>query len=323
MTVEVPTRDDIGRAAEAIAPHVRHTPVIELDGEPLGLDITLIVKLEYLQVSGSFKGRGAAHFLATQPIGAEGVVAASGGNHGAAVAWAARRFGHAAHIFVPSTATPAKVERLRDLGADIHLVGETYDDALEASITYLADHEATRVEAFDHPVIMAGAGTCARELDLDSGRDGGRGLDAVLLACGGGGLSGGAAAWFGKGGTRVVACETEGTASYAKAREAGELVDIAVSGLAADSLGAKRLGALPWKALRAADAASAVVTDSDLIAAQRLIWDWLRVVVEPGAAAPVAALSSGAWRPTPGARVGLVLCGANVASPLAIPAAVA
>ena len=297
---------EVDAAAVAVRPHVRRTPVVELAGEELGIDGELVLKLEFLQHSGSFKARGAAHFLATQPISDEGVVAASGGNHGAAVAWAARELGHVAHIFVPTIASPAKIERLRGYGAEVHQVGEVYADALAASREFLVSHAATQIHAYDDPVVMAGAGTCARELDSQAPD-----LDAVLMACGGGGLSGGAAAWFGHR-VELVACETHGTATYAAAVAAGEPVDVAVTGIAADALGATRLGETPWRALSAVEATSVLVTDDALIAARDLLWDRLRVVVEPAAAAPVAALAAGAWRPRQaGARVGIVLCGAN------------
>jgi len=305
------TAQDIDAAAAAIAPHVRHTPVIEIPGETVGLDATLVFKLEYLQVTGAFKARGAVHYVATQEIAPTGIVAASGGNHGAAVAYAARRFHHDAHIFVPTTANPAKVERLVDLHAHVHSVGTTYPEAYEASLAYLAEHEATSIAAFDDPVVMAGAGTVAREFDLDT-RAGG-GLDAMLVAVGGGGLAAGSAAWCGER-IPVIGCETVGTASYAAALEAGGPVPVPISGVAADHLGAT-IGHLPWATMSAAGVRSVVVTDDDVLAAQSRLWRLLRVVVEPGVAAPFAALLTGRFRPPAGARVGVVLCGANVVVP--------
>lgn len=299
-------RDDIERAAEHIGPLIRATPIIEVPGSEIGIDATLVIKLEYLQHSGSFKARGATHYVVTQPIADDGLVAASGGNHGAAVAWAAGRFGHEAHIFVPTTASPAKVDRLRQYGATVHQTGAVYGDALAASRRHLAEHAATSIHAYDDPVVMAGAGTCARELDLAAPE-----LDAVLLACGGGGLSGGTAAWYGDQ-TEVVAVETEGTATYAAARAAGAAVDVEVSGVAADALGATRIGATPFRALTASDTTSVIVDDDAVIAARGHLWRWLRTVVEPATAAPLAALMSGAWKPrSPGDRIGIVLCGAN------------
>ena len=299
-------RDAIDRAAEVLADLVRRTPTIEVAGAEIGLDATLVLKLEFLQHSGSFKARGAGHFVATQTIAPSGLVAASGGNHGAAVAWAARRFGHAANIFVPTTSTPAKVAKLRQFGATVHEVGSVYRDALEASRRYVEANHATTIHAYDDPVVMAGAGTCARELDQQA-----PGLDAVLLACGGGGLSGGTAAWY-QDRAEIVAVETPGTATFAAARAAGAPVDVDVSGVVADALGATRVGATPFRSLQVADATSVVVDDADVVAARHHLWNWLRVVVEPAAAAPLAALMTGAWRPrSPGDRVGVVLCGAN------------
>ncbi len=319
----VPTPEDITAAAAAIKPHVRLTPVIEIAGDTLGIDATLVFKLEYLQVTGAFKARGAVHYVATQPIADAGIVAASGGNHGAAVAFAAQRFRHEAHIFVPTTANPSKVERLVDLNAHVHSVGSTYPEAYAASLTYLAEHEATSIAAFDDPVVMAGAGTVAREFDLATRGDGG--LDAMLVAVGGGGLAGGAAAWC-EDRIPVIGCETVGTASFAAALEAGGPVAVPISGVAADHLGAT-IGAVPWESLTRHGVRSVVVTDDDVLAAQARLWRLLRVVVEPGVAAPFAALLTGRWVPEPGSRVGVVLCGANVVSPIssisAVPAPVA
>lgn len=308
------TPHDIDLAAAAIAPHVRHTPVIEVPGTTIGIDATLVFKLEFLQVTGAFKARGACHYVATQPIADAGVVAASGGNHGAAVAYAAREFGHQAHIFVPTTANPSKVERLVSLGAHIHSIGETYGDAKDAAAEYLLQNHATSIEAFDDPIVMAGAGTCAREFDLDTRTAGGAALDAMLVAVGGGGLAGGAAAWCGDR-MQIVGCETVGTASFAAAVEAGHPVDVPISGVAADHLGARRIGDVPWRALSDAAVETVVVTDHDVTEAQSRLWRLLRVIVEPGVAAPFAALMTGRWVPEPGSRVGVVLCGANVVGP--------
>ena len=309
------TPADIDNAAAAIAQHVRHTPLIEVPGSTIGLDVTLVFKLEFLQVTGAFKARGACHYVATQPIADAGVVAASGGNHGAAVAYAAREFGHEAHIFVPTTANPSKIERLVGLGAHIHSIGETYGDAKDAAAEYLIENHATSIEAFDDPIVMAGAGTCAREFDLDSRTAEGRPLDAMMLAVGGGGLAGGAAAWCGDR-MRIVGCETVGTASFAAAVEAGHPVDVPISGVAADHLGARRIGNVPWRALSEAAVESVVVTDADVSAAQARLWRLLRVIVEPGVAAPFAALMTGRWVPEPGSRIGVMLCGANVVAPV-------
>ncbi len=307
-----PTPAQIERAAGAIEPFVRRTPVLTVPGSEIGLEATLVLKLEYLQHSGSFKARGATHFVATQQIAENGLVAASGGNHGAAVAWVAQRFGHTAHIFVPTTANPSKVARLTDYGADVHQVGNVYADALAASREFLAAHEASSIHAYDDPIVIAGAGTCARELELEV-----PGLDAVMVACGGGGLSGSTAAWYADR-AEVVVVETSGTATYAAALAHGSPIDIEVSGIAADALGATRLGSHPWDALHQVGATSVIVSDADVVAARQQLWRWLRIVVEPAAAAPVAALMAGAWRPAKGAKVGIVLCGANTSIDLAL-----
>lgn len=307
-----PTPADIERAAVVLRPHVRVTPIIEvaasdLTDQPAFADTTLVLKLEHLQHSGSFKARGAAHFMATRNVGPAGVVAASGGNHGAAVAWAAKRFGHAANIFVPTIAAPAKVDRLVTNGATVHRQGAVFAEAHAASVDWLATHAATPIHPYDDPTVMTGAGTCGRELERQAGL-----VDAVLVACGGGGLAGGAASWF-TNRVEVVACETTGTATFAAALASGSPIDVEVSGLAADALGATRLGAHPWHALRAANASSVVVSDEELSAARRLLWDRLRLVVEPSAAAPLAALLAGRWTPRSSLtrRLGVVLCGAN------------
>ncbi len=235
------------------------------------------------------------------------MVAASGGNHGVAVAWAAQRAGFTANIFVPTISAPAKVARLRTYGAIVHQVGDVYGESLDASRAFQSESGATSIHAYDDPVVMAGAGTCGLEFDEQA-----PGLDTIFIACGGGGLAGGVASWFGTR-TQIVVCETEGTAAYAKAREAGLPVDVDVSGLAADALGATRIGDAPWEALSSVDAASILVTDEELAAAKNRLWDQLRIVVEPSAATPLAALLSGRWPVPAGGRVGLILCGANTA----------
>lgn len=303
---------DIEAAANVISRHVRTTPILRIPASELVdhrwlADTTLVLKLEHLQHSGSFKARGAAHFLATQSIGPSGVVAASGGNHGAAVAWAAGEFGHPANIFVPTIAAPAKVARLRNHGARVHQSGAVFRDAYEASLAWQQVNDAVAVHPYDDPVVMCGAATCSREFERQTGL-----FDAVLLACGGGGLAGGAASWF-VDRVEIVACETEGTATFAAAKRRGAPTDVEVSGLAADSLGATRIGDHPWRALATVGASSVVVTDEQLTDARDRLWDRLRLIVEPSAAAPLAALIAGEWRPrsTLCRRIGIVLCGAN------------
>lgn len=302
------TRADIDAAADRIAPLVRSTPTLTVDGSDLDGAGRVSLKLEYLQHSGSFKARGASNYLLATDVRPDGVVAASGGNHGAAVAWAARELGHAANIFVPTISAPAKVDRLRAYGATVHQVGEVYAEALEASVTFLAEHDATSVHAYEAELVVAGAGTTGREFEAQSPE-----LDAVLVACGGGGLVAGVATWYQGTATDVVACETEGTAAYARALEAGRPVSVEVSGVAADALGATSIGDLAFTQLQAAGAASVVVTDDDVVAARHQLWDRFRIMTEPSAAVPVAAVLSGAYDLVAGRHVGIIVCGANTA----------
>ncbi|MEM9133888.1 MAG: threonine/serine dehydratase [Actinomycetota bacterium] len=305
------TRADIDAAAQRIAPLVRATPTMTVDGAQLDGAGTVSLKLELVQHSGSFKARGASNHLLATEVRPDGVVAASGGNHGAAVAWAARELGHAANIFVPTISARAKVDRLRSYGAVVHQVGAVYAEALAASREFLANGDATSVHAYEDELVVAGAGTTGREFD-----DQAPGLDAVLVACGGGGLVAGIATWFAETDVEVVACETEGTAAWARAIEAGRPVPVEVSGIAADALGATSVGELAFTQLQGAGAGSVVVSDDDVTAAQALLWDRFRVMTEPSAAVPVAAVLSGAYPLEADRHVGIVVCGANTGGPL-------
>lgn len=301
----------MGEAQQRLVELVRRTPVIEVtDASLLGSSGgegsgRFVMKLEQLQYSGTFKARGASNYVASMPISDAGVVAASGGNHGAAVAWAARRAGHAATIFVPTISSPAKVERLRSYGADVRQVGAVYAESLEASLLFQAETGATSIHAYDHPVVMAGAATTGAEFVEQAG-----GLDTILVACGGGGLAGGIACAVDPDVT-VVVCETVTTNAFAAAVAAGSPQDVEVGGLAADALGATRIGELPWAALAGHRAHSVLVTDEDLVEAQEHLWNEFRLIVEPSAATTVAALRSGQYVPASGERVGVLLCGAN------------
>jgi threonine dehydratase len=276
-------------------------------GEAVSSDALYFLKLEMLQYSGTFKARGASNYIASMPISDAGVVAASGGNHGAAVAWAAGRAGHRATIFVPTISAPAKVERLRSYGADVHQVGAVYAESLEASMVFQEQSGATSIHAYNHPIVMAGAGTTGSEFVEQAA-----GLDTILVACGGGGLAGGIASAVDDS-VRVVVCETDTTNAYAAAVDAGEPVDVEVSGLAADALGATSIGELPWRALFGVSAPSVTVTDDELAEAQDHLWNEFRIIVEPSAATTIAVLRSGKYLPAPGERVGILLCGANTA----------
>ena len=304
----LPTAADVRDAALRIAGTVRRTPIVSVNGASMGapqLD-NVVLKLEYLQHSGSFKARGAANFMLTNEIGPAGVVAASGGNHGAAVAWAAREAGHKATIFVPTISSPAKVERLHHFGAELHQVGDVYGESFVESERFRAESGATGIHAYNHPDVLAGAGTTGLEFLEQTG-----GLDTILVSCGGGGLAAGMSFVTGDA-TRIIVCETERTAAYAAAVAAGEVVDVEVGGIAADALGATRIGELAWRALRHVEAPSVLVTDDDVVAATEHLWTEFRIRVEPAAATAAAALLAGAYVPEEREHVGLVLCGANV-----------
>ncbi len=281
--------------------------MVEVDAADLGVDGVdrVHLKLEFTQHGGSFKARGALHALLTSGHADRGVVAASGGNHGVAVAWAARTLGVTAHIFVPEIAAPAKVAALAALGAQVHQEGRDYSEALAAAGRFDPAGDLATVHAYDQVEVIAGAGTLAREIDDQVGLP-----DTVVLATGGGGLAGGAACWWGSA-VRVVAVETEGTPTFAAALAAGEPVDIEVSGIGADALGARRIGALAWTSMRAAGATSAVVSDQDVVEAQRVLWERCRLLVEPAGATGLAALRRGVVPSLGGQRVVVVLCGAN------------
>lgn len=284
---------------------MRETPAIELEAGAFGLDARLTLKLELLQHTGSFKPRGAFNAMLAADVPAAGVVAASGGNFALAVAHAAAELGYPSAIFVPEVSPPAKVDRLRSGEAEIVVGGAFYDDALAAARERAAATGALELHAFDDPYVVAGQGTCARELEQAH-----PGLDTVVVAVGGGGLCGGVAAWY-EDRARVVAVEPERCPTLAAARRAGEPVDVEVGGLAADSLGARRIGRHPWEPLNRWVDDSVLISDEAVAEAQRLLWRELRVAAEPGGAAALGALLAGAYRPAPDERVGVLVCGAN------------
>jgi threonine dehydratase len=283
------TRAAIEAAAPIIRPFVRETPVIEIAAEDFGLSgLPIVFKLEYLQASGTFKARGAFYNLLTRHGPDTGVIAASGGNHGAAVAYAAQRLGRKAHIFVPAIASPAKLEKIRACGAHVVVGGAVYADALKASQEYAAFSGDMQVHAYDQAETLIGQGTVGLELHGQAPT-----AETIFVAVGGGGLIGGIAA---------------------QALEAGQPVDVTVSGIAADSLGAGRIGSLAFSFAQQFVAASVLVTDAEIVDAERALWDVLRVVVEPGGAAAFAALLSGRYQPRADERIAVVLCGANTSS---------
>lgn len=291
------TRADIEAAAQRIESYVRRTPVLEV--EP-----NLFLKLEQLQRTGSFKVRGAFSFLTARPD-VEAVVAASGGNHGLAVAHAATTLGRLADIFVPTTSPEAKIERIRATGVRLHEIEGYYDDALEASRRHLEASDAVEVHAFDDPLVVAGQGTLGREI-LEQVPD----VDTVVVAVGGGGLIAGIASWI-RDDARVVAAETRTTNALGAALDAGHPVAVDVGGVAADSLGAAMVGEIAFEAARRWVDAAVVVDDADVTEAQRWLWRQARLVAEPGAATALAAVLSGACGVAPSERVCVVVSGAN------------
>ncbi|MBP5855447.1 threonine/serine dehydratase [Marivibrio halodurans] len=304
---DLPTRAAIEAAGRAIAGHVRRTPVLDIDRAELGLTggAAVTLKLEHLQHTGSFKARGAFNALLSEPVPPAGVIAASGGNHGAAVAYAARALGHRAEIFVPEIAHPAKRARLEAYGAKLHVVGRDFQEALDACLTRREETGARLLHAYDQPAILAGQGTVADELAVQAPD-----LDTLLVAVGGGGLIGGIACRY-RGDVRLIAVETEGTAALHASRRAGTPTEVAVSGLAADSLGARRIGDLAFAASRSFVADSLLIDDAAVRQAQGWLWETVRQIAEPGGAVALGALLSGAYRPADGERVGVLICGAN------------
>jgi threonine dehydratase len=298
------SRREIAAMRTTIAPHIRRTPVVDVGMETAREPVSL--KLETLQHTGSFKARGAFANLVGTTVPPAGVTAASGGNHGAAVAYAASVMGSAARIFVPETSPPAKVARIRSYGAEVVVAGATYVEALALSKRHAADSGALAVHAYDASPTIMGQATIALEFE-DERPD----LDTVLVAVGGGGLIAGVAAWYASG-TRIVGVETEGCPTLAEALAAGRPVDIAPTGIARDSLGASRLGDLSFEIASRHVRAAVLVRDADVAAAQGWLWDKARVVAEPGGATAVAAMLSGVYRAEPGERVGVIICGANV-----------
>lgn len=299
-------RHEVRVAALRIAPFVRRTPVVILGGSRVGLSHDVVLKLEGMQHSGSFKARGAFNTLLSLPIPDVGVIAASGGNHGAAVAYAAQRLGHRAQIFVPAAAPEAKLERIRRYGAQVVPVGSNYADAYQASLDEGTRSGALRVHAYDQHEVVVGQGTVAYELSQQEPR-----LDAVLIAVGGGGLIAGCASWY-TNSLAVIGVEPERAPTMHAARAAGTPVDVEVGGLAADALGARRLGTIAAAVSSRYVDESLLVSDAAIREAQRVLWEELRLLAEPGGATALAALLSGAYVAAPGTRVGVVVCGANL-----------
>jgi threonine dehydratase len=306
MTTIPIDRQQIASVEKIIRPHVRRTPILEAAGADFRLDSTsLIFKLEFLQHAGSFKARGAFTNLLTRDVPKAGVVAASGGNHGVAVAYAAGKLGVPAKIFLPTVASPEKIDRIRHSGANLVIGGERYADALAASEAWVAQSGAMSIHAFNQPETLLGQGTVGLELEQQCPT-----LDTLLVAVGGGGLIGGIASWYGSK-IKLIGVEPEAAPTLSSALNAGHPVDSPAGGIAADSLAPKRVGELMFPLAQQHVEKVILVTDADIVQAQEALWSVLRIVTEPGGAAAFAALLSGRYQPAPGERVGVVLCGAN------------
>nr|WP_243370873.1 threonine/serine dehydratase [Microvirga solisilvae] len=299
------TRAAIEEAHVRIAPHIRRTPVMNLAGA-FGHPGLVSLKLEFLQHAGSFKTRGAFNTLLSNAFPDAGVAAASGGNHGAAVAYAAKQVGVKARIFVPEISSPAKVAVIRSHGAEVVIGGARYADAQEACDRYVAETGALRIHPFAAESTITGQGTVGLEWEQDAPD-----LDTVLVAVGGGGLISGIASWW-AGRVKVVGVEPEGSRALHAALQAGKSVDVDVDSVAADSLGARNTGELVHSICSKTVDHVALVTDEAIREAQRMLWREHRIASEPGGAAALAALLSGAYKPEPNERIGVLLCGANV-----------
>jgi threonine dehydratase len=299
-------RESIAAVEQIIRPHVRRTPILEISAADFGLDSThLIFKLEFLQHAGSFKTRGAFANLLTRQIPAAGVVAASGGNHGVAIAFAAMKLGIPARIFVPNVASAEKIQRIRASGAQLVIAGDRYADALAASERWVSESGAMAVHAYDQPETLLGQGTVGLEFEQQFPT-----LDTLLVAVGGGGLIGGIAAWY-SGRAKLVGVEPQAAPTLAMARRAGHPVDAPAGGIAADSLAPKRVGELMFPLAQKFVSDVALVSDAAIQDAQETLWRVFRVATEPGGATAFAALLSGRYLAQPGERVGILLCGAN------------
>jgi threonine dehydratase len=303
------SRTEIIRYEALIRPYVRRTPIIEIDGADIGVDSKkLLLKLELFQHSGSFKARGAFANLLTRKIPAAGVVAASGGNHGAAVAYAAMKLNVPAKIFVPTISSPSKLQRIRAYGADLVVEGDRYADALAASEVWAQQSGALRVHAFDQHETMLGQGTVGMELDEQAAE-----FDTLLVSVGGGGLIAGVAAWY-AGRIRVIGVEPFASPTLTKALEAGHPVDADAGGVAADSLAPRQVGDRVFPIAKKYVHGTVLVTDDAILNAQRVLWEVLRIVAEPGGVAAFSALCSGAYKPVTGERVAVIVSGGNTAA---------
>ena len=306
MSDDVTSRARIAATERLIRPYIRRTPIIEVDGADFGLELDrLTLKLELLQHSGSFKARGAFANLLGRAIPPAGVVAASGGNHGVAVAYAALTLDVPAKIFLPQISSPAKLERIRGYGADLAVVDGLYAEALAASEEWAKRSGALAVHAFDQDETLLGQATLGRELEQQAGD-----IETLLVAVGGGGLIGGIALWH-QGAVRIIGVEPEAAPTLTRSLAAGRPVDAEAGGIAADSLAPRRVGERGFPIARRYVERVVLVSDAAIREAQERLWQVLRVTAEPGGAAALAALLSGAYRPRPDEHVGVVISGGN------------
>jgi threonine dehydratase len=300
------SRERIQATERVIRPHIRRTPILEVDGAEFGLDsIKIVFKLELFQHSGSFKARGAFTNMLTREVPAAGVVAASGGNHGAAVAYTAMKLRKPATIFVPSVASPAKLNRIRRYGAELVIAGDRYAESLEASEEWTAESGALPIHAYEAIETLLGQGTLGMELEEQAPN-----LDSLLVAVGGGGLIGGVAAWY-QDRVKMVAVEPTAAPTLDYALRAGQPVDAPAGGIAADSLAPRQVGQLMFPIAQSYVREVVLVSDDEIVEAQKSLWETVRVAAEPGGAAAFAALLSGRYKTRPGERVGVIVCGGN------------
>ena len=300
------SRERIQATERVIRPYIRRTPVLEVDGSEFGLEpFKIVFKLELFQHAGSFKARGAFTNMLTRNVPAAGVVAASGGNHGAAVAFAAMKLGKPATIFVPSVASHAKLDRIRGYGAELIIAGDRYAEALEASEEWMKESGALPIHAYEGDETLLGQGTLGLEFEEQDPE-----IDSLLVAVGGGGLIGGVAAWY-QNRVKVIAVEPTEAPTLQLALKAGRPVDSPAGGVAADSLAPRQVGQQMFPIAQRFVQSSLLVEDSEILDAQKRLWEATRIIAEPGGATAFAGLLSGRYKPERGERVGVIVCGGN------------
>jgi len=300
------SRERIQAVERVIRPYIRRTPILEVDGADFGLDsIKITFKLELFQHAGSFKARGAFTNILTREVPAAGVVAASGGNHGVAVAFAAMKLGKPATIFVPTVASKTKLDRIRRYGAELVITGDRYADSLETSEAWTTQSGALTIHAYEGDETLLGQGTLGMELEEQAPQ-----LDSVLVAVGGGGLIGGVAAWY-QNRVKVISVEPIEAPTLQRALSAGRPVDSPAGGIAADSLAPRQVGQQMFPIAQKFVHSALLVSDEEIIAAQKRLWETTRIIAEPGGATAFAGLLSGRYKPEPGERVGVIVCGGN------------